>query len=115
MNPLMKEFAKCTHGVPALVQQLRDRTIYKEGNVPVKYKILSSLLWAISARCEPCIRHYVEASVNHGATQEELGEFLGVAAAMGGCVGEMWALKAYQAYREISEECENKDPSCCSA
>ncbi len=48
-----------------------------------------------------------------GASEEELGEFLGVGATMGGCVGEMWALKAYKAYKDGIAGVNSQDKSCC--
>lgn len=110
---LMKEFAKVTHGVPAHIQKMRQETIFKEGVVPVKYKVLASVLWAINAKCEPCIRFYIQQAVKSGASEDELGEFLAVGATMGGCVGEMWALKAYKAYKDFVSGKGGQDESCC--
>lgn len=109
---LIKEFSKATHGVPAHIQKMRQETIFKEGVVPVRYKILASVLWAINAKCEPCIRFYVLQAIKSGASEEELGEFLAVAATMGGCVGEMWALKAYKVYKDGTAGTV-QDESCC--
>lgn len=109
---LMKEFALATHGVPAHIQKMRQETIFKEGVVPIKYKVLASVLWAINAKCEPCIRFYIQQAVKAGASEEELGEFLAVAATMGGCVGEMWALKAYKAYKDGTVGT-GQNESCC--
>lgn len=109
---LMKEFAKVTHGVPTHIQKMRQETIFKEGVVPVKYKVLASVLWAINAKCEPCIRFYIQQVIQSGASEEELGEFLAVGATMGGCVGEMWALKAYKAYKDGIAGT-GQDESCC--
>lgn len=111
---LMKEFAKVTHGIPAHIQKMRQETIFKEGVVPIKYKVLGSVLWAINAKCEPCIRFYVQQAIQNGASEAELGEFLAVAATMGGCVGEMWALKAYKAYKDGTAGA-GQDESCCQA
>lgn len=110
---LMKEFAKVTHGVPSHIQKMRQETIFKEGVVPIKYKVLASVLWAINAKCEPCIRFYIQQTVKAGASEEELGEFLAVAATMGGCVGEMWALKAYKAYKDGTTAAGEDESSCC--
>lgn len=109
---LMKEFAKVTHGVPAHIQKMRQETIFKEGVVPTKYKVLASVLWAINAKCEPCIRFYIQQAIKSGASEEELGEFLAVGATMGGCVGEMWAVKAYKAYKDGTGGT-GQDESCC--
>lgn len=111
---LMKEFAKATHGIPAHIQRMRQESIFKEGVVPAKYKILASVLWAVQATCEPCIRFYVGQAREHGVTEAELGEFLAVGATMGGCVGEMWALKAYKAYKDEAAGQEQSAAACCS-
>jgi nucleoside-diphosphate-sugar epimerase len=55
-----------------------------------------------------------------GATQAELGEFLAVASTMGGCVGEMWALKAFKAYKDLANgepatSTVTEEPGCCSS
>lgn len=110
---LMKEFAKVTHGVPAHIQKMRQEAIFKDGGaVPAKYKVLAAVLWAIDAKCEPCIRFYIQQATTFGTSEAELGEFLAVAATMGGCVGEMWALKAYKAYKDGTVGT-NHNASCC--
>nr|WP_294866237.1 hypothetical protein [uncultured Pseudogulbenkiania sp.] len=50
-----------------------------------------------------------------GATGKEMGEMLAVASTMGGCVGEMWALKAFKAYKEFvsAQAAPEVEPSCC--
>lgn len=111
---LMKDFSKLTKGTAAAIQKMRQEAIFADGKVPAKYKALSAALWAVSARCEPCIKFYVSQAVTHGATEEEVGEFLAVGSTMGGCVGEMWSLKAFQAYREASTGQEEPDSSCCA-
>jgi alkylhydroperoxidase/carboxymuconolactone decarboxylase family protein YurZ len=59
---------------------------------------------------------YVQQAVTLGATETELGEALAVASTMGGCVGEMWALKAYKAYKDFigGQTVMQAEPSCCS-
>ena len=113
---LMKDFGKVTNGLPALIEQMRQKAIFSEGTVPRKFKILTAMIWAISARCEPCFKYYIYQAVKAGATEAELGEFLSIASTMGGCVGEMWALKAYKAYKENDggESSFGNAPSCCT-
>lgn len=111
---LMKEFSKITNGMPGLLDQMRKKAIFSEGAVPQKFKILTAMIWAISARCEPCFKYYVQRAIQAGTTEPELGEFLAIASTMGGCVGEMWALKAYKAFRDRdSEPNSDEPPSCC--
>jgi len=107
---LMKEFSRRTLGTAATIQKMRQEVIFTDGKVPAKYKALGAALWAVSARCEPCIRFYIQEAAKLGVTEEELGEFLAVGSTMGGCVGEMWALKAFAAYRDQHAS----EASCCS-
>lgn len=111
---LMKEFAKITNGMPALIEQMRNKAIFSDGAIPQKFKILTAMIWAISAKCEPCFKYYMQRAVSAGATEEELGEFLAIASTMGGCVGEMWALKAYKAFKDQGGgNISDQPPSCC--
>ncbi|MGE4233109.1 MAG: carboxymuconolactone decarboxylase family protein [Bacteriovoracia bacterium] len=116
---LMSEFSKHTKGTVAHIQKMRQEAIFSDGTVSAKYKTLSAMLLAISSRCEPCIRYYVSQAIERGTNEAELGEFLAVASTMGGCVGEMWALKAYKAFKDFSagttgsETSGETDPSCC--
>lgn len=75
---LMKEFSRKTLGTTAAIHKMRQDVIFTDGKVPAKYKTLAAALWSISARCEPCIRFYIQEAAKLGATEEELGEFLAV-------------------------------------
>jgi AhpD family alkylhydroperoxidase len=85
---LMGEFGKVTKGTVRHINQMRQDAIFADGAVPARYKALAATLWAVSARCEPCFKFYVQQARGLGATDAELGEFLAVASTMGGCVGE---------------------------
>lgn len=112
---LMKEFSKVTNGAPSLIAQMRQKTIFADGVVPKKFKILAAVLWSIASKCEPCFKYYIQQAAEHGVTEAELGEFLAVASTMGGCVGEMWALKAYKAFKDgVGAESSGDGTHCCS-
>ncbi|GLQ87366.1 carboxymuconolactone decarboxylase family protein [Dyella flagellata] len=112
---LMSDFDQLTHGVARHIQQMRQTAIFTDGALPARQKSLGAMLWSISARCEPCIVFYVQQAVTHGATEAELGEVLAIAATMGGCVGEMWALKALKAYRDFTAGSAGvAEPHCCA-
>ncbi|CAB3740571.1 hypothetical protein LMG22037_06396 [Paraburkholderia phenoliruptrix] len=112
---LMAEFGKLTKNTAHHINQMRQEAIFSDGALPAPLKALAAMLWAISARCEPCFKFYVQQAVKLGATEQELGEVLAVASTMGGCVGEMWALKAFKAYKDLSngEAAPVLEPSCC--
>jgi AhpD family alkylhydroperoxidase len=117
---LMGEFGKVTKGTVRHINQMRQEAIFADGAVPARYKALAATLWAVSARCEPCFKFYVQQARGLGATEAELGEFLAVASTMGGCVGEMWALKAFKAYKDLANAepaaaTATKESSCCSS
>jgi len=101
---LMAEFGKVTKGTVRHINLMRQDAIFADGAVPARYKALAATLWAVSA-------FYVQEAVRLGADQAELGEFLAVASTMGGCVGEMWALKAFKAYKDLA----NGEPATSTA
>lgn len=51
-----------------------------------------------------------------GVSEAEVGEILAVASTMGGCVGEMWALKAWKAYKDFigGHAAHQDEPGCCT-
>ncbi|RME14159.1 MAG: carboxymuconolactone decarboxylase family protein [Bdellovibrio sp.] len=106
---ILKEFAKATKGSPKDIQKMREKNIYSDGALPAKVKVIFSLLWSISTKCEPCIKYYAQKAKELGVTESEMGEAMAVASTMGGCVGEMWALKAFKAFHDENESSE----SCC--
>lgn len=107
---LMGEFSKLTRNTAGHVQKMRQEAIFTDGVLPAKVKALAAALWGISARCEPCLKFYILKARDLGANEQEIGEILAIASAMGGCVGEMWALKAYQALKDEGETGAN----CCA-
>lgn len=105
---LMGEFSKVSKNIGAHINKMRQEAIFTDGIFSSKIKALGAALWGISVRCEPCFKYYILKAKELGATKNEVGEFLAIASAMGGCVGEMWALKAYQAFKEGKTQAE-----CC--
>ncbi len=114
---LMAEFGKLTNHTTRHVNQMRQDAIFTDGVLPARIKALAAVLWSVSARCEPCIQFYVQRAAKSGVAENELGEMLAVASTMGGCVGEMWALKAFKAYRDFVGDPAAPAPaselSCC--
>jgi AhpD family alkylhydroperoxidase len=107
---VLKEFDKATSGSPKDIQAMREKNIYSNGALPSKIKVIFSLLWSISEKCEPCIKYYAQKARESGVNEAEMGEAMAVASTMGGCVGEMWALKAFKAFHDEQDSSE----SCCS-
>lgn len=101
------------HVAASHVEQMRQATLYVDGVLSARTKVLAALLWSVSARCEPCVAHYARKAVELGASKEELAEMLAVASTMGGCVGETWALKAFAAVRASGASTTDAQ-ACCS-
>ena len=119
---LMADFTEVAKGTPKHIDAMRRDAILTDGAVPARLKALAAMLWAISARCEPCAAFYIGEAVRCGATETELGEFLAIASTMGGCVGEMWALKAFKAYKDRTNPAgtpqaasPTADDACCAS
>lgn len=110
---VMKEFSRLSSGTTQAIHGMREKAIFADGLLPAKHKALAAVLWSVSARCEPCIKFYVQQAKRLGASKEEAGELLAVASAMGGCVGEMWALKAFHAFLAEGKP-SAEEPSCCT-
>jgi len=106
----LKEFSGMSCGTVGAIDKMRKDVIFADGKVDKKFKALGAVLWSISEKCEPCIKFYVLQTKKFGVTKEELAEYLAVASTMGGCVGEMWALKAFAAFNE-----ESSGESCCAS
>ena len=106
---LMDKFGKLSHGTSQKLNAMRAEAIFTDGEISAKIKALVATLWGVSTRCEPCLKYYVLKAKELGATEIEVTEMLSIASAMGGCVGEMWALTAYQAYKEDG----TVDEGCC--
>lgn len=112
---LMAEFGKLTGHTTRHINEMRQDTIFKDGVLSARFKALAAVLWSISARCEPCIRYYVQRAAKLGVAEKELGEMLAVGSTMGGCVGEMWALKAFKAYHDFAsgQDAPDTELDCC--
>ena len=95
---LFEELRRLSPKVTGGVMRMREEA-YREKAVPAKYKLLTAMSISIAIRCEPCIEAYVKMACDKGVSQEEFIEFLDVAMTMQGCPGEVWALKAFQAYK----------------
>ena len=103
-----REFGEISHGTARHLKVMRQEAIFSDGVLPARLKALAAALWSVSARCEPCIRFYIQKAHELGATREEIGEMLAIASTMGGCVGETWAVKAWSAVRDNLPEA-----ACC--
>lgn len=109
----MNAAANPFHVAASHIEQMRQATLYTDGALNARTKTLAALLWSVSARCEPCVVHYARKAVELGASKAELTEMLAIASTMGGCVGEMWAIKALAAARGAKDS-GGDEQACCA-
>ncbi|HKT31029.1 MAG TPA: carboxymuconolactone decarboxylase family protein [Gammaproteobacteria bacterium] len=103
-----RDFAEVSRSTARHLKFMRQEALFTDGVLPARLKTLAAALWSVSARCEPCIRFYMQKARELGATREEIGEMLAVASTMGGCVGETWAAKAFSTAKSNAA-----DDACC--
>lgn len=56
--------------------------VFKEGAIPKKFKELIAVACAYNTRCPWCIESHARAALKAGATKEEIGETIAIAAAL---------------------------------
>ncbi len=111
---LFTEFRRLSPKVTGGLLRMRQEA-YRDATVPAKYKLLTAMAISIALRCEPCIRAYVHMAHDKGISREEFIEFLEVAMTMQGCPGEEWALKAYEAYKQLVTDTRPSGIDACCA
>jgi len=67
-----------------------------------KTKELIALGIAVAVRCDDCIGFHVKAAVEHGASEEEVIEVLGMAIYMGAGPSVMYACHALEAFGQFA-------------
>jgi AhpD family alkylhydroperoxidase len=70
-----------------------------DGVIPVKYRELISVAVALTTQCSYCIEAHIKNAVDAGATREEIGETVFIAAALraGGAVGNgLFAMRLFE-------------------
>ena len=95
VNELRKKynFKMFTSGIPAFrsYEDLEAR-ILTSGVLDRKIKELASLGISIVSGCYGCIEYHTTASLEHGATKEEVAEMAALAVCMGGGMAQ-WAAR----------------------
>src|SRR5215467_3993267 len=69
-----------------------------------KTKELIALGIAVAVRCDDCIGFHVKAAIEHGASEEEVAEALGIAIYMGAGSSVMYASHALEAFHQVANE-----------
>ena len=71
-----------------------------------KTKELVALAIAVAIRCDDCIAFHVKAASEHGASQEEVADVLGMAIYMGAGPSVMYASHALEAFSQFARATE---------
>lgn len=69
-----------------------------------KTKELIALGIAVAVRCDDCIAFHVKAAGEQGASEQEVGETLGMAIYMGAGPSVMYASHAFEAFEQFSKK-----------
>lgn len=107
----LKSFSRVAASTVSHVTRMRQETLFKDGELNAKTKVMAAMLWSVSVRCEPCLTFYARKAIELGATEKEIGEMLSIAPVMGACVGETWAAKAFSAAVTTNDP---SDDACCT-
>ncbi len=93
-------FKTICEGQPKTGQAFQNLMVAAEsdGVLSLKMKELISLAIAVAIRCEGCIAHHAKATLDAGATREEVLEMLCVALLMGGGPSAVYGSEAIRAY-----------------
>lgn len=76
---------------------------FADGAVDRKTKELIALAIAISVRCDGCIASHARGAAQHGATEAEVAETIGVAISMNGGPGTVYGPRALAAFRDFAK------------
>jgi AhpD family alkylhydroperoxidase len=91
-------------GVYAGYARMSAAALGDGGVVPAKMRELIALAIAVTSECDGCIAAHARGAARHGATAQEVAETLGVAIAMNGGPGTVWAPRAYAAFQEFAAD-----------
>jgi AhpD family alkylhydroperoxidase len=91
--------------IPAVFQAhaALHRAALGDGALDAKTKELIALAIAVTEQCDGCIASHARGAARRGATADEVADALGVAILMNGGPGTVYAARAFEAFRELSE------------
>ena len=76
----------------------------KDGEISAAMKEVIALVLGVAAQCDGCIAAHARAAARKGATPQQVAEGLGVAMMMGGGPATVYAPRAWEAFKEFSED-----------
>ena len=102
LAPLGRELRALIPGVYEGFNGLHSAA-FADGALDRKSKELIALAIAISVRCDGCIASHARAAAQHGATEAEVAETIGVAISMNGGPGTVYGPRALAAFRDFAK------------
>ncbi len=81
-----------------------DSQVYREGNIPVKYKEMMGLVASMVLRCDDCITYHLVRCRQEGVSMEELVEAMSIALIVGGSIVIPHLRRAYEIMEELYRE-----------
>jgi AhpD family alkylhydroperoxidase len=109
-NQVLKDWPQMAQELNTLVSRLRGRqsdvmrafsqqaqAALRPTALDTKTKELIALAVSVAIRCDPCITFHAKAAVAAGATDDEIGDAMGVAIYMGAGPSVMYAAQALEA------------------
>jgi len=79
------------------------KAAFAPGALDAKTKEFIALGIAINEKCDGCIASHARGAAQHGATEQEVAEVIGVAISMSGGPGTVYGPRALAAFREFAQ------------
>jgi AhpD family alkylhydroperoxidase len=102
LAPLGRELRALIPGVYEGFSGLHEAA-FADGELDRKTKELLALAIAIAVRCDGCIASHARGASQHGASEQEVAETIGVAISMSGGPGTVYGPRALAAFRDYSK------------
>jgi AhpD family alkylhydroperoxidase len=90
------------------------REAVADGALPARVKELMALAIAVVEQCDGCIAYHAKAAARLGATDAEVAEALGVALLMDGGTASVYGPRAFEAFRQFTEDAPRRVPAAGS-
>ena len=94
------------HRIPGTMSGFAEmhRQAVSDGALTAKMKELVALAVSIAVHCDGCISYHIHDALKAGATDEEIGETIGVAVMMGGGPAVVYGAEALEALGQFRAE-----------
>jgi AhpD family alkylhydroperoxidase len=109
---LRKPTRELRHAIPDVYDGYRHlhEAALQAGALDAKTKELIALAIAVSKQCDGCISAHAHGAVQHGASNAEAAEAIGVAFLMNGGPATVYGARAFAAFVEFHDELIQSQP-----